>query len=54
VGEPATLRRTIADYHELVGGFEIASLQVNFNTLPLEEARASMRLFGAEVIPAFR
>jgi alkanesulfonate monooxygenase SsuD/methylene tetrahydromethanopterin reductase-like flavin-dependent oxidoreductase (luciferase family) len=54
VGEPATLRRTIADYHALVGGFEIASLQVNFNTLPLDEARASMRLFGAEAIPAFR
>ena len=54
VGEPATLRRTIADYHALVGGFEIASLQVNFNTVPLAEARESMRLFGTEVIPAFR
>jgi alkanesulfonate monooxygenase SsuD/methylene tetrahydromethanopterin reductase-like flavin-dependent oxidoreductase (luciferase family) len=54
VGEPATLRRTIADYHELVGGFEVASLQANFNTIPLEEAQASMRLFGREVIPAFR
>lgn len=54
VGDPETLRRTIASYHELVGGFEIASLQVNFNTIPVDEAEASMRLFAAEVMPAFR
>lgn len=53
VGDPSTLRRAIAEYHELVGGFEIASLQVNFNTVPLEAARDSMALFAAEVAPAF-
>ena len=54
VGDPATLRRSIADYHAAVDGFEVASLQVNFNTVPLAEARESMKLFGTEVIPAFR
>jgi hypothetical protein len=54
VGDPATLRRVVAEYHELVGGFEIASLQVNFNTVPAAAARESMTLFAAEVAPAFR
>jgi hypothetical protein len=36
-----------------VGGFEIASLQVNFNTVPVAEAKASMRLFAEEVMPRF-
>lgn len=53
VGTPKDLRLAIADYYQQVGGFEIASLQVNFNTLPLDAAAASMRLFAREVMPYF-
>ena len=35
------------------GGFEHASLQVNFNTMPFEPALASMRRFAREVMPRF-
>lgn len=54
VGSPEEIAEQIAAYDELVGGFEIASLQVNFNTIPFEAARRSMRLFGEKVIPRFR
>lgn len=53
IGTPKQLREAIADYYEQVGGFEIASLQVNFNTIPLDAAEASMRLFSKEVMPYF-
>ena len=53
VGEPEAVRRAIADYYDLVGGFEIASLQVNFNNLAVDDAERSMRLFSAEVMPHF-
>jgi alkanesulfonate monooxygenase SsuD/methylene tetrahydromethanopterin reductase-like flavin-dependent oxidoreductase (luciferase family) len=53
VGTPKDLREAIADYYHQVGGFEIASLQVNFNTLPVEAAEASIRLFSREVMPYF-
>ncbi|NEQ24211.1 MAG: LLM class flavin-dependent oxidoreductase [Microcoleus sp. SIO2G3] len=53
VGTPKELRDAIADYYQQVGGFEIASLQVNFNTLPVEAAEASIRLFSREVMPYF-
>lgn len=53
VGTPKELREAIAQYYHQVGGFEIASMQVNFNTLPVEAAEASMRLFSAEVMPYF-
>ena len=36
-----------------VGGFEDASLQVNFNTILFEDAQRSVRLFGEEVVPRF-
>ena len=41
----------ICAYNEQVGGFEIASLQVNFGAIPLEVAKDSMRRFAAEVMP---
>lgn len=53
VGSPARLRDTIACYAEQVGGFEIASLQVNSHTTPVEKAEQSMRLFAEEVMPHF-
>jgi alkanesulfonate monooxygenase SsuD/methylene tetrahydromethanopterin reductase-like flavin-dependent oxidoreductase (luciferase family) len=54
VGTPKELIEAIAEYDEAVGGFDIASLQVNFNTLSYEEAAPSMRLFGEKVIPHFK
>ena len=38
----------------MVGGFEVASLQVNFNDIAVEDAERSMRLFAEEVMPAVR
>ena len=52
IGTPADIRQQIADYDRKVGGFEIASLQVNFNTLALPDALASTELFGREVMPS--
>jgi alkanesulfonate monooxygenase SsuD/methylene tetrahydromethanopterin reductase-like flavin-dependent oxidoreductase (luciferase family) len=51
-GSPAELRAMIADYRRKVP-FEVASLQVNQHGLPLEEARRSLALFAAEVMPHF-
>ena len=53
VGEPAQLVDQIAAYRELVGGFESASLQVNFNTIDGVQAEHSMRLFSEAVMPHF-
>lgn len=53
IGTPDTIRKQIADYQELTGGFEVASLQVNFNTISVEDALSSMRLFSREVMPHF-
>ncbi|MEN8197843.1 MAG: LLM class flavin-dependent oxidoreductase, partial [Pseudomonadota bacterium] len=53
IGTPDSIGRQIADYQDLTGGFEIASLQVNFNTIPIAEAERSMRLFSREVMPRF-
>ena len=53
VGAPdeiiAQIRRTQQDF----GSYEHASLQVNFNMVPLASALASMRLFTREVMPYF-
>lgn len=54
VGSPDDIARQIEAYQELTGGFEIASLQVNFNTIDQDQAEASMRLFAEKVIPRFR
>jgi alkanesulfonate monooxygenase SsuD/methylene tetrahydromethanopterin reductase-like flavin-dependent oxidoreductase (luciferase family) len=51
VGTPECILDTIASYQRQVGGFDIASVQVNFNDLPLADAEASMRLFGTQVLP---
>lgn len=53
VGSPADLRRQVAAYRDAVGGFESASLQVNFGALGVTDAAASMRLFAREVMPHF-
>ena len=51
VGTPARILDMVADYRRQIGNFEIASVQVNFNDLPLAAAEASMRLFGETVLP---
>lgn len=51
VGTPADIVEQVQAFDASIGGFEMASLQVNFNDLPFDQALASMTLFGNEVIP---
>lgn len=51
VGTPQEILQQAREYHELIGGFEVASLQVNFAVLPFQEAERSLDLFGREVLP---
>jgi alkanesulfonate monooxygenase SsuD/methylene tetrahydromethanopterin reductase-like flavin-dependent oxidoreductase (luciferase family) len=53
IGSPAEIIGAIAGAREAFGGFEHASLQVNFNMMPLASAQASMRLFAKSVMPRF-
>lgn len=53
VGSPEEIRDLIADFDRQIGGFDIASLQVNTKLLDVKKAEASMRLFAKEVIPKF-
>jgi alkanesulfonate monooxygenase SsuD/methylene tetrahydromethanopterin reductase-like flavin-dependent oxidoreductase (luciferase family) len=53
IGAPDEIAERIAAYAEAVGGFESASLQVNFNTIGFAEAERSMRLFAERVMPRF-
>jgi alkanesulfonate monooxygenase SsuD/methylene tetrahydromethanopterin reductase-like flavin-dependent oxidoreductase (luciferase family) len=53
IGSPEEIAATVARLRREFGGFEHASLQINFNTLPYEAALASMRLFAREVMPRF-
>jgi alkanesulfonate monooxygenase SsuD/methylene tetrahydromethanopterin reductase-like flavin-dependent oxidoreductase (luciferase family) len=54
VGTPDDISDQIARYIAGMGGFESASLQVNFNTISYEDAEHSMRLFSEKVMPRFR
>ena len=54
VGSPQDICDMISDYTGKVGGFDIASMPVNFHHIPVEDAEASMRLFSTAVIPKFR
>ena len=53
VGTPEDIRQQISSYAQEVGGFDTASLQVNFHLVSAREAAASMRLFAKEVISSF-
>ena len=53
IGSPDEIRRAIARVIDDVGAFEQASLQVNFNTMPLDTALQSIALFSREVMPHF-
>ena len=54
VGSPAEIKAQIARLQEEYGGFEHASLQINFNMLPFEKAMASLRMFARDVMPDFQ
>lgn len=51
IGTPDEIRAQLHELGERTGGFEHASLQVNFHMLPQDEARRSLRLFAETVIP---
>jgi len=53
IGSPEEIIAQIRQTQQEFGGYEHASLQVNFNMVPLDEALASMRLFGEQVMPHF-
>jgi alkanesulfonate monooxygenase SsuD/methylene tetrahydromethanopterin reductase-like flavin-dependent oxidoreductase (luciferase family) len=53
VGSPADIRERIEAFAAAVGGFDVASLQVNSWTFPVELAERSIRLFADEVMPRF-
>ena len=53
IGSPDEIISAIERCREAFGGFEHASLQVNFNLMPLAAAQASMRLFSEKVMPRF-
>ena len=54
VGSPEQIVDTVRDYARSIGGFDIASLQVNFNTIGYDDAANSMRLFSEKVMPKVR
>ncbi|MCZ6872054.1 MAG: LLM class flavin-dependent oxidoreductase [bacterium] len=51
IGDPSTIGAAIAAYYDQIGGFEIASMQVNFHAVAQPAAEQSMRLFAQEVMP---
>jgi alkanesulfonate monooxygenase SsuD/methylene tetrahydromethanopterin reductase-like flavin-dependent oxidoreductase (luciferase family) len=51
VGSPDDIVGQVQAYRDQVGPFEVASLQVNFASLPYDESRRSVELFGREVLP---
>ena len=53
VGTPEDIRRSIAAYDETVGGFECASMQVNFGMIAQADAEQSLELFARQVMPHF-
>ena len=53
IGTPEEIRSAIESYDRGIGGFESASLQVNFGMIGRAEAEASMLLFAREVMPHF-
>jgi alkanesulfonate monooxygenase SsuD/methylene tetrahydromethanopterin reductase-like flavin-dependent oxidoreductase (luciferase family) len=53
VGTPDEVRKLVQQNIDMYGGFEHASLQINFGSIPYEDARRSLRLFAREVMPAY-
>jgi natural product biosynthesis luciferase-like monooxygenase protein len=53
IGTPDDIAKQVEEYSARVGGFESASVQLNFNTVPYEHAQRSARLFAEKVMPRF-
>jgi alkanesulfonate monooxygenase SsuD/methylene tetrahydromethanopterin reductase-like flavin-dependent oxidoreductase (luciferase family) len=53
IGSPDQIAATIEQTQQDFGGYQHASLQVNFNMMPLDVALASLRLFAERVMPRF-
>jgi len=53
IGTPDEVADQIARYADGVGGYDEASLQVNFNTIGYADAERSIRLFSEKVMPRF-
>ena len=53
VGTPEVLIEKIWAYEADIGGFDDASLQVNFSDMSYEDAERSTRLFGEKVMSVF-
>ena len=53
VGTPEVLIEKIRAYEADIGGFDDASLQVNFSDISYEDAERSTRLFGEKVMSVF-
>ncbi|HEX3885583.1 MAG TPA: LLM class flavin-dependent oxidoreductase [Stellaceae bacterium] len=53
IGTPDEVAATVARVEREFGGFDQASLQVNFNLMPQDLALQSVRLFAEEVMPRF-
>jgi alkanesulfonate monooxygenase SsuD/methylene tetrahydromethanopterin reductase-like flavin-dependent oxidoreductase (luciferase family) len=51
VGTPDDIIRIARGYQEMAGDFDIASLQVNFADMNVDDAESSIRLFAANVMP---
>jgi len=53
IGTPDMISKQIATFRDEIGGFDVASLQVNFSRISFDEASRSIRLFAREVMPKF-
>jgi alkanesulfonate monooxygenase SsuD/methylene tetrahydromethanopterin reductase-like flavin-dependent oxidoreductase (luciferase family) len=53
IGSPEEIVDQIRCTQDAFGSYQHASLQVNFNMIPLDGALASMRLFAEQVMPYF-
>jgi alkanesulfonate monooxygenase SsuD/methylene tetrahydromethanopterin reductase-like flavin-dependent oxidoreductase (luciferase family) len=53
IGTPDMISKQIASFHDEIGGFDVASLQINFSRIAVDDARRSMQLFAQEVMPRF-
>lgn len=51
IGAPQEMREMILRANETFGPFDHASLQINFATLPMDEAMRSLNLFADKVMP---
>ena len=54
VGTPADLIEQIGSYRDAIGGFDDASLQINFSDMSFGDAERSVKLFGEQVMPALK